>query len=506
MNNSVNKIIDISEFRSFINSKTVLCYGHFSIIHPGHVRYLNHGSTRGDILLALVRGDEFENDTQKNILKFPENDRAEGLAALSMLDQVIKQKQLRLVDAVGIIKPDVFLLGREFEENPPKDIAEAIRFLRDNGCVVEFHAGETSYSVSDLNIEKSETETRRREQQLLQSCKKQNIRIERIYETIEQFKGLSLLVVGDTIVDQYIACDALGMSAEAPVVVLRELEHEVYLGGAAIVAAHVRSLQAKCHYISVVGEDELSKEVTRALDEYHVSYDLVPDASRPTTFKTRYMVENQKMFRVSRLKEHSLYKDIESQVIEKIRNTAPTVDGILVSDFVYGMISPRILAEITRLSELYGLRLFGDLQCSSQVGSVLKFRNFDLICPTEREARISLGNKDDGIEVVANNILAQTACKNMLLKLGANGFISYSQSSNKETYRQHFPALNPNPLDVAGAGDSLLAAMAVALCSKMSLNEASFFGAFVAANTVSYLGNKPVDLEKTIERMRALTA
>ena len=117
------------------------------------------------------------------------------------------------------------------------------------------------------------------------------------------------------------------------------------------------------------------------------------------------MVEKQKLFRVSRLKEHNLSIDIEEKLIQSIVDLAPTLDGILVCDFVYGVITSEIIKTLEKVSLEYNLPLFGDLQCSSQIGNVTKFKNFSLLCPTEREARIALGNNEDGIEYVANLLL-----------------------------------------------------------------------------------------------------
>ena len=117
------------------------------------------------------------------------------------------------------------------------------------------------------------------------------------------------------------------MSAEAPVLVVRELKSREYLGGAAIVATHASSLGAKCHYLSVVGQDENAKLVKQQLDRYQVTHSLIPDSSRPTTFKIRYMVEKQKLFRVSRLQEHSLSAEVEVSDNQRMRKWLPSWMG-----------------------------------------------------------------------------------------------------------------------------------------------------------------------------------
>ena len=148
------------------------------------------------------------------------------------------------------------------------------------------------------------------------------------------------------------------------------------------------------------------------------------------------------------------------------------------------------------LLKIKELPLFGDLQCSSQVGNVLKFTGFSLICPTEREARIALANHDDGVEYVANLLIQKTGSKNTILKLGADGFIAYEDLQDDEGFlkRQHFPALSANPIDVTGAGDALLATMACCVSSGLSVMEASAVACCVSSIAVQTIGNKPIGL------------
>ena len=190
---------------------------------------------------------------------------------------------------------------------------------------------------------------------------------------------------------------------------------------------------------------------------------LIKDSSRPTTFKKRYIVESQKLFRVSRLEDHKLSKSIENKVISKLREYANVVDGIVISDFVYGVMTQRIIDEIIALSKKYSLLVFGDLQCSSQVGDITNFKEFALLCPNEKETRIALKDNESGLEKLSQILIEKTKTERLIMKLGADGFIAYDNSAKdlKKLRTQFFPALSVNPVDVAGAGDSLLSVMAV---------------------------------------------
>jgi rfaE bifunctional protein kinase chain/domain len=483
-----NKVVYLDDSRLDIAEDVALCYGHFNLIHPGHLRYLQHAKTLAKKLIVAIKSDR-ELDVDSFGQHFSENERAESVANLEIVDHVVILDNNSLDELISNLKPSVLVLGKEFENRKTKKIELAINTVNKQGRVV-FHAGEAHYATTQFlhdsisNIESSNIV------KFNAICESNKITCNRLQSIISSFSDSKLLVIGDTIVDNYVACDAVGMSAEAPVLVVKELENREFIGGAAIVASHVRALGTKCHYISVVGDDLLSKSVKDVLSNRDIDTNLIIDPSRPTTYKTRYMVENQKLFRVSRIKDHKISEKIENQVINKLNELAPNIDGIMVSDFVYGVITPNIMTEILHLAKKFNLKLFGDLQCSSQVGKVTKFNEFDLITPTEKEARIALDDNESGIEWIANTLLENTHAKNMLMKLGSDGFIAYS--SRDLGGRQDFPALTANPVDVAGAGDSLFAAMSASLASKASLIEASAIGACMASLAVQEVGNIPI--------------
>ena len=486
--NAYDKIISADNTTFNGNDDIVFCYGHFNLIHPGHLRYLQHAKTLANKLIIVIRSDE-ELDKDSFGQHFSENERAESVANLQIVDGVIILNQLTLDKLIDIVKPSVLVLGKEFEQQQPKYISLAISAIKKQGRVV-FHAGETHYASTNLlhgNVSDIESSNIVKFKTI---CGSNKITCEILQSRIRDFSCSKLLVIGDTIVDNYVACDAVGMSAEAPVLVVKELENREFLGGAAIVASHVRALGAQCHYISVVGEDSSSRMVAKVLEGHSVSADLLIDSSRPTTYKTRYMVENQKLFRVSRIKDHKISKNIEQKIINKLNKLAPDIDGIMVSDFVYGVITQSILDTISSMSKQYNIKLFGDLQCSSQVGKVTKFNGFDIITPTEKESRIALDDNESGIEWIANKLIKDTNSKNMLMKLGPDGFIAYNNEKSME--RQNFPALMVNPVDVTGAGDSLFAAMSVSLSSGASLMEASAIGTCMASLAVQEVGNVPI--------------
>ena len=185
-----------------------------------------------------------------------------------------------------------------------------------------------------------------------------------------------------------------------------------------------------------------------------------------------------------------------------INPVSTNIDGILISDFVYGVITPKIISEVRKASRKYGFPIFADLQCSSQIGDISKFKGFDLLTPTEREARIAVNDSKGGIEWIANQLISITDSKNTLIKLGADGFIAYGNIN--ENIRQNFPALSANPVDVSGAGDSLFASMSLAISTGSGIMEASIIGSVVASLAVNQLGNVPVKYDSLSQRIKTI--
>ena len=463
----------------------ILTYGHFSTVHPGHIRYLKHAKSLGEKLVIALIGDESESD-----FPFTQKERAEALETISIADEIVVLKGSSLCELINKINPEIVVLGNEYQNS--KHLKEAVELQKSLGGKVEFHAGDIHYAATDLLGELQQDVFQKRKTQFLNACKRQNINLNKLLDAIDKWKNNKLIVIGDTIVDQYSACEAIGMSAEAPVVVVRELEKKNFIGGAAIVASHIKALGAQCDLVSVVGDDNTAELVKDELKRQRIGEGLITDPARPTTFKKRYVVENQKLFRVSRMKDHNLSKDKEDEIISRIELLAPEVNGIVISDFVYGVVTQKILERLQELSQKYNFMLFGDLQCSSQVGSVLRFKNFKLLCPNEREARIALQDKDSGLEQISNNILNLTNCENLIMKLGSEGFIAYERGIGGYIKRQSFPALSVNPLDVAGAGDSLLALMATSISAGQPLMSTAALGCCIASIAVETMGNSPI--------------
>ena len=205
------------------------------------------------------------------------------------------------------------------------------------------------------------------------------------------------------------------------------------------------------------------------------------------------------MLRVSHLHQESISIEMQEIVFQKVESALQNSDLLVFSDFNYGFLPQQMLNRILEVAVRHNTLMVADSQSSSQIGDISRYKSMDIITPTEREARISTRNHEDGLVILAETLRQQANAKNVLLKLGEEGFIIHASKDGSENFdTDQIPALNSYSKDVAGAGDSLLISSGMARASGANIWEAAFIGSLAAAIQVGRLGNIPLKLHELI--------
>ena len=161
-----------------------------------------------------------------------------------------------------------------------------------------------------------------------------------------------------------------------------------------------------------------------------------------------------------------------------------------------------MVEKIISLAKHNNVFLAADSQSSSQVGDIGRFKGMDLLTPTEHEARISTRNREDGLVILAEQLRLYSSAENIFLKLGEEGVLIHSGESNKDNWlTDRISALNNSPKDVAGAGDSLLIASALAFAAHGTVWEAACLGSLAAAVQVGRVGNTPIKVAELLKEL-----
>jgi rfaE bifunctional protein kinase chain/domain len=465
-----------------MKNSVVLVSGHFNILHPGHQRLLKFAKEAGKKLIVAVESDRLAG-TSAHI---SEDLRLEGIKSCLYVDEAFILDR-DIVECIEERKPNIVVKGKEFENRANRELQALSKY----GGKLLFSSGDSRFSSLDLIRRETSLNPQITIEHAAQFIKRNNINIKNLENISDRFEQLRVVVIGDLIVDEYITCEPLGMSQEDPTVVVTPVDSSLFIGGAGIVAAHAAGLGATVKFVSISGDDNLHKFCIEKLKLYSVESYLIKDPSRPTTLKQRFRCHGKSLLRVSHLREAGVSIEIQNQIFETLNHLLKDCDLLIFSDFNYGCLPTKLVTHISEFAAKNNILMVADSQSSSQVGDISRFIGMSLITPTEREARISLRDGESGLIILAEKLMKESNSKNILLKMGEEGLLIYSQLHGNVITDQ-LPAFNENPRDVAGAGDSLLVASSLALASGANILEAACLGSVAAAIQVGRLGNIPI--------------
>lgn len=472
------------------NKKTVFVYGNFNIIHPGHLRLLYFARELADNLIVGVFSDKVSGKS----VYVDQTLRLKNIQSITWINKsfIIDEPINRVIKK---LKPDIVVKGKEFEG---VFNSEAVTIKSYGGSLL-FSSGESNFSSFDL-IQKEITypEGRIIPEDFLVRHK---ISIKKINQIIKNFQHKKILVIGDLIIDEYITCDALGMSQEDPTLVVTPVSNSLFIGGAGIVAAHAAGLGANVNFITIAGNDEMKLFAEKYLKNIGVKSFINIDKNRPTTLKKRYRCKGKTLLRVSHLHQGMINHELQDLIFTQVKSKMHNIDVIVFSDFNYGCLPTSLIEKIILLGKQKNKIMIADSQSSSQIGDIARFKGMNLITPTEREARLSVQDYDCGLVVLAEKIRSNSNATNVLLKLGENGVLIHSLSKKGIMETDKLPALNNSPKDVAGAGDSMLISIALSLSCGANLWEASLIASLAASVQVSRVGNKPLNIKELISNI-----
>jgi len=465
-----------------MTKKHVFVSGNFFVLHPGHIRFLKFAADLGGRLTIGVMNTR-PSDRYPTV-----EERVDALRSIGLADKVIEIKST-LAEILQDLRPDFVVKGKEYQSVKNAEI----EILREWGGEVVFSSGESTYSGAGLLADNQFALAQLNFKRPADFARRHDCGYDRLMAITKQFSTLRVVVVGDTIVDEYVTCEALGMSREDPTLVISPRHTDRFLGGAGIVAAHSAALGASTRFFSVTGDDLLSSYVTEQLDMQGVEAFLVNDISRPTTLKRRYRCEGKTLLRVSDLRQHELSGAIQTQLLTDLELAIADADVLIFSDFNYGCLPQDFVEICASWGKQHTCVIAADCQSSSQLGDVSRYHGMNLVTPTEHELRVALRDQVSGLSTLGKTLLERSQGQGALITLGASGVLVVKREDSADE-ADRVPALNPTPVDVSGAGDSLLVAATLSLAAGGNIYDAALLGSFAAAIQTSRMGNTPIQV------------
>ena len=490
---SEDLINSVAKLRELIpqEKRIVFVSGNFNIVHPGHFRLLKFAAECGDFLIVGVNHDAIPGTL------IPQHLRVQGLEALEHVN-LVTPLFVSAEQFIAYLQPDVVVKGNEHEHhfNPEQAIID------NYGGKLLFSSGEMRFSSMDLLRSEFQEILHTTIKKPVEYIERHGINQQKLSHIMRRFSELSVVVIGDLIIDEYVTCEALGISREDPTLVVTPLARDLYVGAAGIVAAHARALGAQVSYFGVVGNDASAKFAKNELKKFDVDAHLLQDLSRPTTLKQRYRADGKTLLRISELRHHHIDAELIDKMYKQLTKFIQKADLVIFSDFNYGCLPQALVDAVINFCNKHGIPMVADSQSSSQIGDVSRFHSTILLTPTEHEARLAMRDQTSGLVGLAEALIQKTRAEHIMITLGAEGVLVHSPHSSKHQLTDdQIPALNTAPKDVAGGGDALLVSSALALAAGATIWESAYIGSVAAACHVGRTGNLPLAFDQILREL-----
>lgn len=322
--------------------------------------------------------------------------------------------------------------------------------------------------------------------------------LDRARTLLASARDINVLVVGDLMLDVYLRGAALRISPEAPVPVVRVDEEWRALGGAANVAANVVALGANCTVCGVVGQDPAANQLRAELAALQISdAGLVGLGSRPTTVKTRVLARHQQIARYDRELDEDLSPEDAALLIGRIRDLAASSHVIIIEDYNKGVLIREVIEACRAAAAEHDIPLVVDPKSRFffDYGDATVFK------PNLPELGAALRDRvmPDNAEWMEET-RKRLGCRNLLLTLGEDGMSLITEAGE----HVRVPTVARSVYDVSGAGDTVIAVVALALAAGADVAEASIFANYAAGIEVRKAGVATVTTEELINEIEEL--
>lgn len=305
-----------------------------------------------------------------------------------------------------------------------------------------------------------------------------------LYRRFMEIKPVSVVVVGDVILDEYISGEIHRISPEAPVGVLDCSSEEYMLGGAANVAANVVKLGSRAILLGVTGRDQDAQTLKSLLKKDGIEAGrLVAAGDRPTIKKSRVISGHQQLLRIDRENRNRVPENVERKVFENFKKALARADGAIISDYGKGLLTKKLLREIVS----HARKKRKPVVVDPKGDSFGKYHGADIITPNRSELEKSTGIKcrdKKSVERAARRLMKKHSISTVLATLGGDGMALFTKNGDV----RFFPTDAREVFDVTGAGDTVVAVFTTALLGGMLPEEAARLSNHAGGLQVAHLG------------------
>lgn len=490
------KVLPIPELASIIahlraEKKTVVhAHGVFDVVHIGHVRHLEEAAKLGDVLIVTITADRHVNKGPGRPI-FNEHLRAEMLAALQYVTWVGVNPDADAVLLLNTLKPSIYVKGHEYAR-AEDDVTGKISKERE---AVERHGGRIATTSDDIVFSSSNLINQhfsiyeKPVREYLDNMRK-NDGIEKILSHLEAIKNFRVLLVGDTIIDDYQYVEPMGKSPKESLVATKYKDRELFAGGVIAAANHVAGFCREVEVVTAFGASESHEALVRKSLAPNVKLHPVWREGVPTTRKTRFVDTSyamRKMFEVYFFDDRPLNETLTSEVTGILEKITGNFDCVIVTDFGHGMVSRPIVDVVTKHARFLSVNAQTN-SANTGFNLITRYKRAHLICIDGPEARLAIGDKDMDVTTIVSEALPQRiSCPRFIVTQGRHGCATFDAFGGG---LGRIPALTNTMVDPVGAGDAFLSLASPIAASGAPLDIVGFFGNVAGAIKIGIVGHR----------------
>ena len=481
--------------------RIVLCHGVFDLLHLGHIRYLNSAKKFGDILIVTVTADKFVKRGPGRPV-FNHDLRAEALANLAMTDFVCVANYPTAIECIKHARPDFYVKGPNYaskERDITGKIFDEEKAVHDVGGEIAF-TDDLTFSSSELINLYFDSHPEHTVKYLKKIAAKYTM--DDIEEAMATASKLKVLVIGDTIIDQYHYCAPLGKSAKENIIANRFTGDEDFAGGTLATANHIAQVCKNVELLTVLGKKNSHEQFIRARLNKNIKNHFVFQPDCVTTAKRRYInpQDHRKLFEVVYIDDQGISGKEEQAVLTFLKKNLARYDLVVVSDFGHGMLTPAIIKVLCKSAKCLAINVQTN---SANMGFnlVTKYSRADFVCIDQQELRLATGEKFGEFPALLRRVQKLLKCEQIISTRGSHGSISYSLKYGI----QETPGFSYQTVDTVGAGDAFYAYVSPCFATGMKPDLLGFIGNAVGCLKTQIVGNREpvssVDLKKFMTRL-----
>jgi len=492
----MDKIIKIEELCDILNvlriqNKTIVhCHGVFDLLHIGHIRYFEQARRMGDVLVVTLTSDRHV-DKGPHRPAFPDDLRAEAIASLKVVDYIAINPWPTAEETLRILKPNIYVKGSEFknlESDLTGKIVKEAKVVKEIGAKLAYTDDIVFSSTNLINRYLSGFPD---EVNNYLHLFRRRYKLDDVLQVLDRMSSLNVIIIGDTIIDEYQYCSAIGKSSKDPVLALKYESCDLFAGGVLAVANHVANFSDRVQLVSVLGEQDSHEDFIRSqLNPNVTPYFMIQDDA-PTLIKRRFIEGESlhKLFEVYVMDDSGLNKYKDQIVCNWLKKELPKYDLVIAADFGHGTISDNMRKIIIDNSRFLAVNTQANAgNRGFHVAS--HYPQSDYICIAEHEARLELRDLKSEIRPLTYNLVEKIGCSRIVVTCGRAGC---AVCDNKGGFIK-VPAFVQNVVDRVGAGDSFFSITSLLAVMKIENELLGFIGNVVGSLAVEILGNnKAID-------------